>query len=60
MNTHLKLLKAALWEINNLQQKLRINEPEGWEGSKRRMILKQEIQSAIGDLEKDGKSLKPQ
>jgi cell division protein FtsB len=54
MNTHLKLLKVALWEIDNLQKKLAINEPEGWEGSKRRMILKKEIQDFIDKEDKPG------
>lgn len=43
----LELLKAALWEIENLQRKVAAGEQEGWEGSKRRLDLKERIEKAI-------------
>jgi subtilisin-like proprotein convertase family protein len=45
--TEVKLLKKALWEIENLQKKIAAKEPEGWEGSKRRLILNTEIKNFL-------------
>jgi len=47
-NTYLlPLVKASLWEIKNLLDKLSRSEPEGWEGSKRRAVLIKNLQKAL-------------
>jgi hypothetical protein len=47
------LLSQCLSEINNLQDKITHNEPEGWEGSKRRLVLKSRLDDAIKLLSYD-------
>ncbi len=41
------VLKESLYEIENLQIKISRQEQEGWEGSKRRMVLKYKIRKLI-------------
>ena len=41
------LLKRCYDEILNLQNKLEHNDPEGWEGSKRRLVLKNDLQKFL-------------
>ena len=43
------LLTQALAEIENLQNKIANRELEGWEGSKRRCVLKSNLKQAIDD-----------
>jgi len=45
------LLSSSKSEISNLQLKLANNEPEGWEGSKRRLILKKDIDDILAKIE---------
>lgn len=40
---YVDVLRRCAWEIENLQQKLHKGEQEGWEGSKRRAILREDI-----------------
>lgn len=41
------LLRRAEWEIRNLQEKIGRKEPEGWEGSRRRAGLRDELAAAL-------------
>lgn len=45
-----RLLGSAKWEIENLCKKLADKEQEGWEGARRRYVLKQDLQKAIQAL----------
>ncbi len=45
------LLSSSKHEISNLQLKLANNEQEGWEGSKRRLILKKDIDDILEKIE---------
>lgn len=42
-----KIFQDCLYEIKNLQQKIAAGEKEGWEGSKRRLTLKDRINAAL-------------
>ena len=44
------LLNRVRYEIENLQQKLAAGEPEGWEGTQRRMLLKHELEQAASTI----------
>lgn len=43
----MQLLEECKNELTNLSQKLAKGEPEGWEGSKYRCVLKSRIENAV-------------
>jgi hypothetical protein len=45
-----QLLTACLNEMENLQLKIACSEPEGWEGSKRRCVLRKRLEETIARL----------
>lgn len=54
LKRYAELIDRARSEIENLQKKLAAKEPEGWEGSARRIRLKAELAEASEAIKKTG------